>query len=160
MCRMVDVKPPRSFGDEREVLMTLLQYQRESLARKVVGVDDEAARRSPVNSGTTLLWLVRHLAVAERLWIIHRFAGGQQPSLAPKASNDTVDSALAAYHQTWADVDAVIAATASLDQVSVIGDDSGRPTLRWILAHLLEETARHAGHADILRELVDGTTGR
>jgi len=160
MCRMVDVKPPRSFGDEREVLMTLLQYQRESLARKVVGVDDEAARRSPVNSGSTLLWLVRHLAVAERLWIIHRFAGGQQPSLAPEASNDTVDSALAAYRQTWADVDAVIAATASLDQVSVIGDDSGRPTLRWILAHLLEETARHAGHADILRELVDGTTGR
>jgi hypothetical protein len=62
--------------------------------------------------------------------------------------------------QTWADVDAVIAATSSLDQIRVIGDDSGRPTLRWILAHLLEETARHAGHADILRELIDGATGR
>jgi len=157
---MVDKKPPRSLGDERDVLMTLLQYQRESLARKVVGVDDEAARQSPVNSGTTLLWLIRHLAGAERLWIIHRFAGGQQPPLAPEASTDTVDSALAAYRQTWADVDAVIAATASLDLVSVIGDDGGRPTLRWILAHLLEETARHAGHADILRELVDGATGR
>jgi uncharacterized damage-inducible protein DinB len=157
---MVDKKPPRSFGDERDVLMTLLQYQRESLARKVVGVDDEAARQSPVNSGTTLLWLIRHLAGAERLWIIHRFAGGQQPPLAHEASSDTVDSALAAYRQTWADVDTVIAATASLDQASVIGDDSGRPTLRWILAHLLEETARHAGHADILRELIDGATGR
>jgi uncharacterized damage-inducible protein DinB len=160
MCRMVDKKPPRSFGDERDVLMTLLQYQRESLARKVVGVDDEAARQSPVNSGTTLLWLIRHLAGAERLWIIHRFAGGQQPPLAHEASSDTVDSALAAYRQTWADVDTVIAATASLDQASVIGDDSGRPTLRWILAHLLEETARHAGHADIIRELIDGATGR
>ena len=76
---MVDKKSPRSSGDEREVLMTLLRYQRESLVRKVVGVDDTAARRSPVNSGTTLLWLIRHLAFAERLWIIHRFAGGQQP---------------------------------------------------------------------------------
>ena len=113
-----------------------------------------------MNSGTTLLWLIRHLAGAERLWIIHRFAGGQQPPLAHEASIDTVDSALAAYRQTWADVDTVIAATASLDQASVIGDDSGRPTLRWILAHLLEETARHAGHADILRELIDGATGR
>jgi uncharacterized damage-inducible protein DinB len=113
-----------------------------------------------VNSGTTLLWLIRHLAGAERLWIIHRFAGGQQPPLAHEASSDTVDSALAAYRQTWADVDTVIAATASLDQASVIGDDSGRPTLRWILAHLLEETARHAGHADIIRELIDGATGR
>jgi uncharacterized damage-inducible protein DinB len=160
MCRMVDKKPHRSFGDEREVLMTLLQYQRESLVRKVVGVDDDAARQSPVNSGTTLLWLIRHLAVAERLWIIHRFAGGQRPSPEPAASNDTVDAALAAYRQTWADVDAVIAATSSLDQASVIGDDSGHPTLRWILAHLLEETARHAGHADILRELIDGVTGR
>lgn len=156
---MVDKKPPQSLGDEREVLMTLLQYQRESLARKVVGVDDEAARQSPVNSGTSLLWLIRHLSFAERLWIIHRFAGGQPP-LRLDASTDTVDSALDAYRRSWADVDAVIAATASLDQVSVIGDDSGRPTLRWVLAHLLEETARHAGHADILRELIDGATGR
>ena len=140
--------------------MTLLRYQRESLVRKVVGIDDTAARRSPVNSGTSLLWLIRHLAVAERLWIIHRFAGGQQPPLGPPASQDTVDAALTAYRQTWADVDTVVAGTPTLDQVSVIADDSGRPTLRWILAHLLEETARHAGHADILRELIDGVTGR
>ena len=157
---MVDKKPPKSFGDERDVLMTLLRYQRESMVRKVVGVDDEAARRSPVTSGTTLLWLIRHLAFAERLWIIRRFAGRQQPPPPPEALTDSVDSALVAYRETWADVDAVIAATANLDQVSVMGDDSGRPTLRWILAHLLEETARHAGHADILRELIDGATGR
>jgi uncharacterized damage-inducible protein DinB len=157
---MVDQKAPRSSGDEREVLMTLLQYQRESLVRKVIGVDDRAASRSPVNSGTTLLWLIRHLAFAERLWIIHRFAGGQQPPPGPEASHDTVDAALTAYRQTWADVDAVIAATPTRDQVSVVADDSGHPTLRWVLAHLLEETARHAGHADILRELIDGVTGR
>jgi uncharacterized damage-inducible protein DinB len=157
---MVDKKPPRSFGDEREVLMTLLQYQRESLIRKVIGIDDIAARQSPVSSGITLLWLIRHLAAAERSWIIHRFAGGQQPPAGPAASDDTLDVASTAYRQTWADVDAVIAATPTLDQVSVIGDENGHPTLRWILAHLLEETARHAGHADILRELIDGVTGR
>jgi uncharacterized damage-inducible protein DinB len=157
---MVDQKPPRSSGDEREVLMTLLQYQRESLLRKVFGVDEAVARQSPVASGTTLLWLVRHLAHAERLWIIHRFAGGEKPPAVRDASHDTVDAALTAYRRTWADVDAVIAAAPTLDEVSVIADDSGHLALRWILAHLLEETARHAGHADILRELIDGVTGR
>jgi uncharacterized damage-inducible protein DinB len=157
---MVDQKPPRSSGDEREVLMTLLQYQRESLMRKVFGVDEAAARQSPVASGTTLLWLVRHLANAERLWIIHRFAGGEKPPPMRDTSHDTVDAALTAYQRTWADVDAVIAAAPTLDEVSVIADDSGHLARRWILAHLLEETARHAGHADILRELIDGVTGR
>jgi uncharacterized damage-inducible protein DinB len=157
---MVDHKPPRSSGDEREVLMTLLHYQRESLMRKVFGVDDAAARQSPVASGTTLLWLVRHLAYAERLWIIHRFAGGEEPPPVCDTSCDTVDAALTAYRRTWADVDAIIAAAPTFDEVSVIADDSGHLALRWILAHLLEETARHAGHADILRELIDGVTGR
>lgn len=62
-----DQKAPRSFGDDRQVLTLLLQYQRESLARKVFGVSEVAARQSPVPSGTTLLWLVEHLAHAERL---------------------------------------------------------------------------------------------
>jgi uncharacterized damage-inducible protein DinB len=157
---MVDQKPPRSSGDEREVLMTLLQFQRESLTRKVFGVNEAAARQSPVASGTTLLWLVRHLVYAERLWIIHRFAGGEKPPPVHDTSHDTVDAALTAYRRTWADVDAVVAATPTLDEVSAIADDSGHVALRWILAHLLEETARHAGHADILRELIDGVTGR
>jgi uncharacterized damage-inducible protein DinB len=155
-----DKKPPRSFGDDRDVLMTLLQYQRESVVRKVVGVSDDSARRSPVQSGTTLLWLVRHLAHAEQLWIVHRFAGGKEPPSAPALSDDTLDAALTAYRQSWGVIDAIIDATPTLDQISVTTDGSGRPTLRWILAHLLEETARHAGHADILRELIDGVTGR
>jgi uncharacterized damage-inducible protein DinB len=157
---MLDQKPPRSSGEEREVLMTLLQYQRESLMRKVFGVSEAAARQSPVASGTTLLWLVRHLANAERLWIIHRFAGGEEPPPVHDTSHDTVDAALTAYRRTWADVDAIIAAAPTLDEVSVIADDSRHLALRWILAHLLEETARHVGHADILRELIDGVTGR
>jgi hypothetical protein len=157
---MADIKPPRASGDDRDVLLTLLQYLRESMVRKVSGIDDAAARQSPVRSGTTLLWLIRHLAYAERVWIIHRFTGGDTPPPDPAPGTDTMDAALAAYHQTWADVDDVIAGAIGLDERSVIAYDGSHPTLRWILAHLLEETARHAGHADILRELIDGETGR
>jgi uncharacterized damage-inducible protein DinB len=157
---MADIKPPRSSGDDRDVLLTLLRYQRESMVRKVSGIDDAAARQSPVRSGTTLLWLIQHLAYAERVWIIHRFAGGDAPPPDPAPGTDTIDAALAAYRQTWAYVDDVISAAITLDECSVIASDGGYPTLRWILAHLLEETARHAGHADILRELIDGATGR
>jgi Protein of unknown function (DUF664) len=158
MSVMPDQKSPRSFGDDRQVLTLLLQYQRDSLACKVFGVSEVAARQSRVPSGTTLLWLIEHLAYAERLWIMHRFVGGEKP--VPITTHRTVDSALAAYRGSWADVDAVIAAAPSLDELRVIADDRGHVTLRWIIAHLLEETARHAGHADILRELIDGVTGR
>jgi len=74
---MADLKPPRMAGGERETLQALLQYQRDSLVRKVAGVDERAARRSPVGSGTTLLWLVEHMASAESTWILQRFAGRQ-----------------------------------------------------------------------------------
>jgi Protein of unknown function (DUF664) len=104
------------------------------------------------------VWLIEHLAHAERWWIMHRFAGGEEP--APVPASQTIDSALAAYRGTWAAVDAVIANAPSLDELRVIVDDRGHVTLRWIIAQLLEETARHAGHADILRELIDGVTGR
>ena len=72
---MPDQKPPRVDGDERATVLALLQFQRESLVRKVDGLDEVAARQAPVASGTTLLWLVEHLAYAEVLWIVHRFAG-------------------------------------------------------------------------------------
>ena len=97
---------------------------RERSSRKVSGVSEPAARESPVVSGTALQWLVAHLAYAERLWMIHRFAGGEMPS--PATTYDTVDAALTPYRDTWAAVDAVIAAAPSLDELSV-GSDAGRP---------------------------------
>jgi Protein of unknown function (DUF664) len=72
---MSDVKPPRLVAGERETLLALLQYQRDSFVRKVTGVDEEDARRTFVGSGTNLLWLTKHMAHAESLWVIHRFAG-------------------------------------------------------------------------------------
>jgi hypothetical protein len=158
---MVDRKPPRLVGGgERETLAALLRYQRESFVRTVTGVDDDAARRSPVGSGTSLLWLTKHLTRAETLWILVRFAGrGLDLPDDEVRDADTLAAAVDEYTATWDRVDATIAGS-SLDDVC---HDVGRESpvdLRWVLMHLLEETARHAGHADILRELVDGDTGR
>jgi len=157
---VADLKPPRVNGSERDTLHALLQYQRDSLVRKITGVDTEAARRSAVASGTTLLWLVKHLARAEILWLVIRF-GGLDADLPDDVvrSDDTVASVIEGYRAASARADAV-ALTASLDDQCRNNPDDEPVNLRWVLAHMLEETARHAGHADILRELIDETTGR
>jgi uncharacterized damage-inducible protein DinB len=156
-----DQKPPRRVGDERETLRALHQFQRDSLVRKVTGVDDPAARRSPVDSGTSLLWLMKHMAWAESLWILSRFAG-QEVDLPEETvrPDDTLVGAVDTYRATWERVDAVVDAAPSLDNVCRDVGDQPPVNLRWVLMHLLEETARHAGHADILRELIDNQTGR
>jgi hypothetical protein len=123
--------------------------------RKVAGASEADAARAVVGSGTTLLWLVGHLADAETTWVVRRFAG--EPGT--PAASSTVAEAVSAYRATWARVDAIVAAASLDDECADIGD-APQVNLRWVLAHLLEETARHAGHADILRELIDGETGR
>jgi len=156
-----DQKPPRLVGDERQTVLALLQYQRHSFVKKVSGVDEEAARQSRVPSGTSLLWLMKHMARAEALWLLHRFAG-QAPAITNDefTPDDTLQSAIAAYRQIWERSDAVIAAASSLDELCQDTGAEAPVNLRWVLMHLLEETARHAGHADILRECIDGETGR
>ncbi len=157
---MADLKPPRLNAGEQATLHALLQYQRESLMRKVTGADESAARRSAVESGTTLLWLVKHLTQAEILWLVVRFGGEDVPLPDDRVQPDeTVTGALAAYRAAWARVDAV-ASGASLDEPCRRTSAEAPVNLRWVLMHLLEKTARHAGHADILRELIDGSTGR
>ena len=156
---MVDKKPPRLAVDERQTLLALLQYQRDSLVRKASGVDPERAQASPVDSGTSLLWLVNHVADAEATWVLHRFLG-RTVDVGDAAHAPSMDGAIERYVQIQREVDCVVSDTASLDEASTEFDDQPRVNLRWILAHLLEETARHAGHADILRELIDGQTGR
>lgn len=155
---MSDQRPPRLAGDERETLMALWRYHRESFVRKVRGVSDEDATRRFVGSDTTLLWLANHLAYAHLLWVAHRFAGGPEPDA---VDAPTLAEAVATCERTWVGTDAIVAAhdLDDLCAVSVHGDDTP-VNLRWVVAHLLEETARHAGHADIIRELIDGSTGR
>lgn len=156
-----DRKPPRLDEDELATVQALLQYQRESLVRKVEGVDEHAARRSPVGSGTTLLWLVKHMARAESLWILRRFAGLDADTPDDGVTpDDTVQAAVSAYREGWRRIDAVVRDHRSLDDLCRDVGDGSPANLRWVLMHLLEETARHAGHADILRELIDGETGR
>ena len=157
---MPDRRPPRLSGDERETLVALLQFQRESFVRKVTGVEEADARWSPVPSGTSLLWLTKHLAGAEAVWVLRRFAG--RPDVVRDdavGEGDTLAAAVDAYRTTWRAVDEVVA-SASLDAGCRADEREPPVDLRWILAHLLEETARHAGHADIIREQLDGSTGR
>jgi uncharacterized damage-inducible protein DinB len=156
---MIDQKPPRIAADDRATLLALLLYQRDSLVRKVSGVDPERAKVSPVDSGTSLVWLVNHVADAEATWVLSRFAG-QDVVVGDAAHASTLDEAVVRYHEVRRETDTVIRDTASLDAVSTRFDDQPPVNLRWVLAHLLEETARHAGHADILRELIDGNTRR
>jgi hypothetical protein len=75
-------------------------------------------------------------------------------------ADDTLTSAVDAYRATWKRIDAVVAAAPSLDEPCRDTGDAAPANLRWVLMHLLEETARHGGHADILRELIDERTGR
>ena len=157
---VADIKPPRLAGGEAETLHALLQYQRDSLVRKVADLDDASARWSPVGTGTSLLWLVRHMARAEITWVLYRFAGqdvvipGDQPE-----PGDTLEAVTARYRRVWQQVDPV-AFGSGLDELCRRPETGPPVSLRWVLTHLLEETARHAGHADILRELIDGRTGR
>lgn len=140
--------------------MALLQFQRESLVRKVDGVTAQQAAWSPVPSGTNLLWLVTHTTDAEVTWMVRRFAGrstdvGEEPPV-----DDPLAHAIDRYRETWATVDALVAGADGPDE-PCRGEETIPPvTLRWVLAHLLEETARHCGHADIIREMIDGTVGR
>lgn len=159
---MGDAGPLPLQGDELATLHALLQYSRESLVRKVEDVSDADARRRLVASDTTLLWLLKHASNAELLWCCVLFADdGTAFTDDTVVEGDTVADAAAAYRATWARADAVVFAAGSLDEAcrsALAGETPAN--LRWVLAHLVEETARHAGHADILRELLDGSTGR
>jgi uncharacterized damage-inducible protein DinB len=155
----MDTKPPRAVG-EREVLRAAWQFQRDSIVRKATGVSEDDARRALVGSGTTLLWLVQHCCYAERIWVRRRFAEEDIALDGDAVPSATLTDAIATYEAEWVAVDAIVDAH-DLDAVMPDPDASGTPvTLRWIVVHLIEEVARHAGHADILRELIDGQTGR
>jgi len=157
---VADHKPPRPLDDEGTSIHALLQFHRESFLRNLEGISDEDARRTMVDSGTSLLWLAKHLAFAEDIWLVQRFSGLPGVNVDNSlAEDDTVAGVVAAYREGWDRVDAIVAAAPGLE--GRCQPDGGPPVnLRWILLHLIGETARHAGHADILREQIDGTTGR
>ena len=141
-------------------MRTAWQFQRDSLVRKVAGVSEADARDAPVASGTTLLWLVQHACYAERIWVRVRFAGEDVVAQGDTVPSATLSDAIATYEAEWKVVDDIVDGH-DLDDAMPDPNGGDVPvTLRWIAVHLIEELARHAGHADILRELLDGETGR
>jgi uncharacterized damage-inducible protein DinB len=149
-------------GGEREVLESFLDFHRAVLVRKVAGVPDADARHRLVRSETTLAGLLRHLALVEENWFQRVLAGAAPPRTGDDDSwelrpGDTVAELTAAYEAECAR-SRETAARFTLDDTGT-HPDLGTVSLRWIYVHLTEETARHVGHADILRELTDGATG-
>lgn len=157
-------------ADERQLLDNMLDWYREAVLRKVAGVDPRVARTTPLRSGTTIAGLVKHLALVEDSWFHDRFAGRPEPE--PWASapwHDDMDWDFhSADHDEFADVVELYraacersrSATAEHDLDDPAAAAGSRPfNLRFAYVHLIEETARHLGHLDILREYLDGSTG-
>jgi uncharacterized damage-inducible protein DinB len=162
---------PVSF-DERTVLTTMLDYARDTVHAKCAGLSDDDARRAflPGSPLTTISGLVSHLRWMEYAWLEVNLLGA--PSHAPWTDEDPdremrialevpLSQLLAEYRASCARSRELVAGL-DLDTLSreKLAWRTEPLTLRWILFHLLEETARHNGHIDILRELADGVTGR
>ncbi len=169
------VDPPLS-ADERAMLIGWLDYHRETLAIKCDGLTPaQLATRAVAPSELSLLGLVRHLAEVESTWFVRRVAGIDEPArfstehdvdgdLHLPAATGTelaglVDEAFTAWQSAIARADEVLAGVASLDDEFWHERDRVMISVRWLLVHMIEEYARHNGHADLLREAIDGVTG-
>ena len=155
---------PLNDGDEMETALAFLAFARGCVLKKVDGLDEEQVRRRLVVSDTTLLGLVQHLTDAERYWFGYTLAGDQRWADVDfdmvVAADRSPEHVIADYRTAIAESDAHIAAAGGPGARTVHPVHDRPRTLRWVLAHMTGETVRHAGHADILREQIDGVTGR
>jgi len=162
---------PPTQGDERATLVAFLRWQRDTLELKCAGLDAaDLARRGVRPSTLSLLGLVRHLADVERAWFRRVMAGQDAP---PHFYSDAhldgdFDGAVPdpeVVSEAWAvwrdEVEFAERFVAEAPDLEVTGNDPWRQvvTLRWVLVHMVEEYARHNGHADLLRQVIDGTVG-
>ncbi len=159
---VADRRTPFVNTNERDTLVAFLDYLRDCVVAKLQGLDEGEARRSHVPSGTSVLGLVKHLTFAEVAWFQYAFAGRDVAFPASDlVPSDDARSVVAGYRAAIASSNEVVAACNDLDRRSArIATAPEAMSLRWVLTHMIEETARHAGHADILRELTDGEIGR
>lgn len=155
---------PRIPGSELETALRFLDFVREAVLIKCQGLDEEQLRRQLVPTGTNLIGLVQHMTVGERYWFSHHVAGELDDEVwdftMEVPASVSAAEVLQRFRETYERSNEIArqvgdpdAATARL----VHGTDSN---LRWVLAHMLSEQARHVGHADIIREQIDGVTGR
>jgi uncharacterized damage-inducible protein DinB len=153
---------PRVDTGELDTAVAFLSFARHCVLKKAEGLDEEQLRRVLVDSGTSILGLVQHLTDAERCWFGHHLAGrpweGDFSMVVP--ADRSAEDVLRDYRDAIEDSDRLIAAAGDPQARFAIPVEGNHHTLRWVLAHMTGETTRHAGHADILRELIDGTTGR
>ncbi|MGW4199705.1 DinB family protein [Streptomyces sp. NPDC004726] len=166
---------PPAHADERAMLEAWLDFHRATLALKCADLTDNQLRLAAVSpSPMTLLGLVQHMAEVERHWFQRRFAAQDVPLVFGESDDDSfgfalrpdrgLDEATAAWQAEIARGREIIAA-ASLDDFGRQPEHGAghaghrRVSLRWILVHMIEEYARHNGHADLIRERIDGVTG-
>jgi len=168
---MVTHVPSEEYGDERGALLAFLEEQRGGIRRSLLGLTDEQAAAKPSVSELSLGGLLKHVAEVEQSWIAR--AKGEEPAVRREPSNwhecfalvgdETVESQLAYWEKVAAETEAFARSVPSLDETFPLPDQpwfppEGRVSVRWVLLHLIRETARHAGHADIIRESLDGKT--
>ena len=162
-------RPPQA--DERTTMLAFLHWHRETLAVKCAGLNPtQLAERSVSRSTLSLLGLLRHAAESERFWFRQVMAGEEPSALfsspaTPDGAFDVADADAQMVTQAWETwktevlfADRFIAAAPDLD---IVGNEPGEGpvSLRWVLMHMVEEYARHNGHADLLRQQIDGAVG-
>jgi len=166
-------RPPRE-ADERAMLVGFLDWHRATLELKCAGLTaDELARRAVEPSTMSLLGLVRHMAEVERGWFRRFLAGQEAPRLFITATDvdgdfdgaapdqDLVDEAWRLWRAEVEFADRFVTHAPSLEVLGTFRDPQrGAFSLRWVLVHMVEEYARHNGHADLLRERIDGSLGQ
>lgn len=156
----------RESGGERLLLERFLEFQRDTLLWKASGLTREQLVTKHTPSGMSLLGVIKHMAYVERNWFQIRFLG--LPLSVPWRSGDpdadfriepdeSVQSVLDFFQREVAESRRILAAVDSLDTMAQAGNPPR--SMRWILIHMIEETARHCGHADFMREFTDGQTG-
>ena len=157
---------PDRTGTELALLHEMIKSNRDSMLWKLEDISDEQGRERVVGSLTTLIGLVKHMELVERWWVRMVMDGEDLPLPWSKADpdaewrvteQDTIAGAIESYAAELEVVDAVIARQDDLGREVQARDR--KYAVRWILMHLIEEIARHAGHADIIRETIDGETG-
>jgi Protein of unknown function (DUF664) len=154
-------------SDEREILVGFLEFERRALVRKCEGLTEEQLRSRPVpSSNISLIGLVRHLATVERWYFRAVIAGDVPGSLFDHDSNEAFNAVdTAKRNETFAlwaaEVETArgIVAGRELDSVGTVPPTGQRVSLRWVVTHMIDEYARHLGHADIIREAIDGRIG-
>ncbi|MFE2917712.1 DinB family protein [Kitasatospora indigofera] len=163
--------PAHTENGELESLLAFLAAQRGAIRRAALGLTDEQAAATPTAGALSVGGLVKHAANRERGWIVGTLMGrdlGERPDETTWADDfrllegETLAGWLKEYQEVATETEAIIRGLPSLESDCALPEapwfPKGRRTARWILLHLIEEAARHAGHADIVRESIDGRT--